>query len=142
MIKSVAGIVYIKNKYLFQIRDKKPSIQFSGFNGFFGGLVDKGETPNQAIKREILEELNVSITKSELLINLNFQTKKLKEKRDRYYYILNLKKNFEKKLIISEGAGFKFFSIDQIKLSNMIPWDITAIYYHQLLIKKKEFRPK
>ena len=58
MIKSVAGIIFINNKYLFQVRDKKSSIWFPGFNGFFGGLVDKNETPNHAIKREIREALS------------------------------------------------------------------------------------
>ena len=54
MIRSVAGIIYLKNKYLFQIRDKKPNIWFPGFNGFFGGLIDKNGSltrdPNEYFK--------------------------------------------------------------------------------------------
>ncbi len=142
MIKSVAGIIFIKNKYLFQIRDKKSSIWFPGYSGFFGGLVDKNETPYKAIKREIFEELNTPVLKAELLIKANFKPHKLKKNRERYYYLLNLKKNFEKKLVINEGSGFKFLSIKEINLNEMIPWDITAIFYHQLLIKKKKFIPK
>lgn len=142
MIKSVAGIIFINNKYLFQIRDNKPSIWFPGYNGFFGGLVDKNETPYQAIKREILEELNMPVVKASLLMKANFQVNKLKKQRERHYYLISLKKNFEKKLKINEGSGFKFLSIKQLKHSKMIPWDITAIYYHQLLFKNKNFIPK
>ncbi len=142
MIRSVAGIIYLKNKYLFQIRDKKPNIWFPGFNGFFGGLIDKNESANQAIKREIFEELNEPVLKSKLLIKINFKTKELKEERERYYYLLDLKKDFEKKLIINEGAGFKFLSANQVNLKKMIPWDLTAIYYHQMLIKNKRFFTK
>ncbi len=141
MIKSVAGIIFIKNKYLFQIRDKNKNIWFPGFNGFFGGLIDGNEKPSKAIKREILEELNEPILKSKLLFKMNFKTNELKEERERYYYILNLKKNFQNKLKINEGAGFKFLSANQINLKKMIPWDLTAIYYHQMLIKKKKFSP-
>ena len=47
----------------------------------------------------------------------------------------------EKQLKINEGSGFEFLSIKEVKLSKMIPWDITAIYYHQLLLKKKKFIP-
>ena len=49
--------------------------------------------------------------------------------------------NFEKQLKIYEGSGFKFLSINQLKLSKMIPWDITAIYYHQLILSNKKFIP-
>lgn len=141
MIKSVAGIIFLNNKYLFQVRDNKPSIWFPGYNGFFGGLVDKNETPGHAIKREILEELNVPVVKAKLLIKANFQPSKLKQQRERFYYLIILKKNFEKQLKINEGSGFEFLSIKELKLSKMIPWDITAIYYHQLLLKKKKFIP-
>ena len=141
MIKSVAGIIFLNNKYLFQVRDNKPSIWFPGYNGFFGGLVDKNETPDHAIKREILEELNIPVVKAKLLIKANFQPSKLKQQRERFYYLITLKKNFEKQLKINEGSGFEFLSIKELKLSKMIPWDITAIYYHQLLLKKKKFIP-
>jgi len=142
MIKSVAGIIYFKNKYLFQIRDNKKSIWFPGFNGFFGGLVDNNETSKNALKREILEELNISIISSNLLIKIKFQTKKLKKERERYYYLLSMPKNFEKKIIINEGRGYEFMSVNQLNFNKMIPWDITAIFYHQMLLKKKIFIPK
>ena len=141
MIKSVAGIIFINNKYLFQVRDNKSSIWFPGFNGFFGGLVDKNETPIHAIKREILEELNIPVVKAKLLIKANFKPSTLKQQRERFYYLITLKKNFAKKLRINEGSGFKFLSINQLMLSKMIPWDITAIYYHQLILKNKKFIP-
>jgi len=141
MIKSVAGIIFINNKYLFQVRDNKSNIWFPGFNGFFGGLVDKNEIPYHAIKREILEELNIPVVKVKLLIKVNFQPSKLKQQRERFYYLITLKKNFEKQLKINEGSDFKFLSINQLKLSKMIPWDITAIYYHQLILTKKRFIP-
>ena len=101
MIKSVAGIIFINNKYLFQVRDNKSSIWFPGFNGFFGGLVDKNETPDHAIKREILEELNIPVVKAKLLIKANFKPSKLKQQREVLlpYYS---KKNFEKQLKINE----------------------------------------
>ncbi len=142
MIKSVAGIIYINKKYLFQIRDKNPTIWFPGFHGFFGGLIDKKESPAKAIKREILEELNEEILKLNLLFKMNFKTAKLNEERERYYFLLNLKKGFQKKIKINEGAGFKFLSINQLNLNKMIPWDLTAIYYHQMMINNKKFIPK
>ena len=139
MIKSVAGIIYFKNKYLFQIRDKKPKIWFPGYFGFFGGIIDKKESPLKAIKREILEELNQPILRSKLLLKINLRMKEFRKGRERYYFLLDLEKNFEKKLVINEGAGFKLLPIEKIDLKKMIPLDLTAIYYHQMILKKKRF---
>ena len=139
MIKSVAGIIYFKNKYLFQIRDKKPKIWFPGYFGFFGGIIDKKESPLKAIKREILEELNQPILRSKLLLKINLRMKEFRKGRERYYFLLDLKKNFEKKLVINEGAGFKLLPLEKIDLKKMIPWDLTAIYYHQMTLKSKKF---
>ena len=139
MIKSVAGIIYFKNKYLFQIRDQKPKIWFPGYFGFFGGIIDKKESPLKAIKREILEELNQPILRSKLLLKINLRMKEFRKGRERYYFLLDLKKNFEKKLVINEGAGFKLLPLEKIDLKKMIPWDLTAIYYHQMTLKSKKF---
>ena len=139
MIKSVAGIIYFKNKYLFQIRDQKPKIWFPGYFGFFGGIIDKNESPLKAIKREILEELNQPILRSKLLLKINLRMKEFRKGRERYYFLLDLKKNFEKKLVINEGAGFKLLPLEKIDLKKMIPWDLTAIYYHQMTLKSKKF---
>ena len=139
MIKSVAGIIYFKNKYLFQIRDQKPKIWFPGYFGFFGGIIDKNESPLKAIKREILEELNQPILRSKLLLKINLRMKEFRKGRERYYFLLDLEKNFEEKLVINEGAGFKLLPIEKIDLKKMIPWDLTAIYYHQMTLKSKKF---
>tara|TARA_B100000674_G_C37866256_1_gene927242 strand:+ start:834 stop:1262 length:429 start_codon:yes stop_codon:yes gene_type:complete len=139
MIKSVAGIIYFKNKYLFQIRDQKPKIWFPGYFGFFGGIIDKNESPLKAIKREILEELNQPILRFKLLLKINLRMKEFRKGRERYYFLLDLEKNFEKKLVINEGAGFKLLPLEKIDLKKMIPWDLTAIYYHQMTLKSKKF---
>ena len=139
MIKSVAGIIYFKKKYLFQIRDQKPKIWFPGYLGFFGGIIDKNESPFKAIKREILEELNQPILRSKLLLKINLRMKEFRKGRERYYFLLDLKKNFEKKLVINEGAGFKLLPLEKIDLKKMIPWDLTALYYHQMILKSKKF---
>ena len=58
MIKSVGGIIFLNNKYLLQLRDKKKNIYFPGFWGVFGGLLNKREKFEKAIVREIKEETN------------------------------------------------------------------------------------
>jgi 8-oxo-dGTP diphosphatase len=43
---------------LMQLRDDLPNILYPGHWGLFGGHVEPGETPEQAIQRELLEEIH------------------------------------------------------------------------------------
>jgi 8-oxo-dGTP diphosphatase len=45
------------NQYLMQLRDPIPSIVHPGHWGMFGGHLDEGETPEEAIWRELTEEI-------------------------------------------------------------------------------------
>lgn len=52
------AILYTKDRFLMQLRDNIPSIIYPGCWGFFGGHIDPGETPEQAVNRELLEEIS------------------------------------------------------------------------------------
>lgn len=47
--------------YLMQLRDDTPAIEAPGVWGLFGGRVEHGEQPVDAMAREIREELTVDI---------------------------------------------------------------------------------
>ena len=44
--------------WLLQLRDDLESILYPGHWGLFGGHLDAGETPSEAVHRELLEEIN------------------------------------------------------------------------------------
>lgn len=54
---AAALIVTPDARYLMQHRDEKPGIFFPGYWGCFGGAVEPGESPADAIRRELVEEL-------------------------------------------------------------------------------------
>ena len=51
------AILYRQDQFLMQLRDNIPTIIYPGYWAFFGGHLDPGETPEEAVKRELLEEI-------------------------------------------------------------------------------------
>jgi len=49
------------NKLLIYLRDDKPTIPFPNHWDLFGGYVEDGETPEQALVRETKEELDLEL---------------------------------------------------------------------------------
>ncbi|PMB44178.1 NUDIX hydrolase [Fischerella thermalis CCMEE 5330] len=55
------AILYQKDKFLMQLRDNIANILYPGYWGLFGGHIELGETPDVAVKREILEEIGYNL---------------------------------------------------------------------------------
>ena len=135
MIKSVKGIIVVKNNYLLQLRDNKKNVYFPNFWGVFGGRVEKTEAYHQALEREIKEETNLIVTVSRMILSVNFKMIGLKKKRNIAYYECKISE--KRKIILTEGRKYKFFSFNQIKKLNIIPMDFAAINsYYWRIIKK------
>jgi 8-oxo-dGTP pyrophosphatase MutT (NUDIX family) len=58
---SAAAILTMGDRYVLQLRDASAAIAFPAHWGLFGGEVDKGEHPLDAIRREVNEELALDV---------------------------------------------------------------------------------
>jgi 8-oxo-dGTP diphosphatase len=55
------AILYQEDKFLMQLRDNIPGILYPGYWGLFGGHIELGETPDIAVKREVIEEIGYTL---------------------------------------------------------------------------------
>ena len=51
------AILHVEDKFLMQLRDDVPGIVYSGHWGLFGGHIEENETPEEAVTRELFEEI-------------------------------------------------------------------------------------
>ena len=81
-----------------------------------GGHVDKGETPNEAIKREVFEEIGLSVKDEDIF---NFEIFKSKNPNEHYYsygyiFFTNLKEE-DYTLQKEEVEQVKYYLIEEIE---------------------------
>jgi len=72
-IEVVAGIISCKNQILCVQRPKNKFLYVSEKFEFPGGKVELGETKEEALKRELLEELNLSTNIKSLFLSVVHQ---------------------------------------------------------------------
>ena len=119
--------------YLMQLRDSRPDIWYPGCWGLFGGGVDPGETPIEALKRELREELELEIESAEFFARIDFNIAGLRLPRFyRNFYIVPIDRAIEARLVLHEGVAKRLFHKDEIfRQPNVTPYDAFALFlYH------------
>jgi 8-oxo-dGTP diphosphatase len=85
MIKLVVACALINEYGKVLINERPMGKDYAGYWEFPGGKVDEGETPEEAIIRELKEEINIDVTGS-CLAPLSFTEKQY----DNYYVVVLL----------------------------------------------------
>ena len=104
LMQVTALILYDEtHRILLQHRtDDAPT--FPGHWGFFGGEIERGETPEQAVKREALEELAYALHRPELRT-----IKRFAHQGVNYTQYVFLEEYDGSELILGEGQGMGWF---------------------------------
>jgi len=66
-MKKIAAIIFENDQgeFLLYLRDNKPGIPFPQHWDLIGGHVEEGETPEEALVREVKEELDIDLKEFE-----------------------------------------------------------------------------
>jgi len=122
-MKEIAAIILENDKgeFLLALRDNKPGIPFPNHWDLIGGHVEVGETPEEALVREVKEELHIDLK------NFTFYKKYECMTGDAYEntkYIYTGKINIPiEEVTLLEGERPQYFSkeeIPHVKFANII----------------------
>jgi len=112
---AVMLFVNVKGELLLQLRDDKPDIRFPNHWGVIGGGVEPGESFEQAVVREVLEEIEEALTGFDYWgmhespgFNIAIFAGRLDKPSD--------------VLVLNEGQRVQFFTPQAAMMLPLVPW--------------------
>jgi 8-oxo-dGTP diphosphatase len=122
-MKKIAAIIFENDKgeFLLYLRDNKPDIPFPGYWDLIGGHVEEGETPEEALVREVKEEINIDLKEYTFYKKFECLTGDAYE-NIKYIYTGKINLPIEE-ITLLEGVRPQYFSKDEIpnvKFANIL----------------------
>lgn len=130
---SAAIILDFQNNYLLQLRDSIEGIFYPNHWGLFGGALEFNEDPVEGLRREINEELSLTIDKFTFFTDFKYNLSQISKDlvTTRSYFVARIDKFQINEIQLMEGQKFEFFNYENFnKINNKVPYDAFAIYLH------------
>jgi len=127
-MQAVSAIpINVEGKILLQQRDDRPDLRYPGCWTTFGGKVEDGETPHEAMRRELLEEIEL-----ELPMRL-WKVDDYPMERDgqkiivqRFFYVGRIDRAASE-ITLNEGQALGYFGLEDLDRLK-IGWDFERIF--------------
>ena len=131
---AVCAIITVEDRYLLQLRDNIVGIFFPGCWGCFGGGMEPGETPAEALVRELKEELDLTVDPAEFRYFTRFDFDLSFAGLPSIWrdtFDLKLEPSQLDGLRVLEGAAMKLFTADELAGESILtPYDAFALWLH------------
>jgi len=144
--RNVAVVIFYDNNKRILLQDRRGISKLGEEYGFFGGEIDKGETPEQAIVRETKEELDFDLKEYKYVGEYSYEIKdSLKKKFANFDFDIVLCKVFiaplddPSKFKQKEGKNMRLFSLDEAEKLKMVSnGDIEIVRKLKKVLKLEE----
>ncbi len=132
---AAAAIIMIEGgRYLLQHRDAKPQIWFPDHWCLFGGATDAGETDEQGLRRELMEEISIDIPESNYRyftrFDFDFSFCGRGKIRRIFFEIGPLPATFLNKVVLKEGQDVQAFTFREAMSLRIAPYDTFGLWLH------------
>lgn len=129
-----ALLVQEDGRYVLQLRDSLPQIWFPDHWGLFGGAIDDGETPTEALVRELREELGFDVAPADFtwFTDFDFDLRPFGQALcRRSYYVVPVNQAEVARFDLREGAAVAVFAAEEIfSRLRVTPYDSFALWLH------------
>jgi 8-oxo-dGTP pyrophosphatase MutT (NUDIX family) len=132
-----ALLLHEDGRYIMQLRDAKDDIFYPAHWGCFGGAIEPGEDPAQALQRELKEEIEYEIQQASRFTQFDFDFSPFGGgKLCRVYFEVHVAASAFRRLVLHEGAGMKALAGgDLLAKHAVVPYDAFAVWMHMYRAK-------
>jgi 8-oxo-dGTP pyrophosphatase MutT (NUDIX family) len=132
-------ILLLEGRYILQLRDDKPDIAARGLWGLFGGSLEYGEAPAQAVARELYEELMLRPPVIELFFTVTEFSEYVEDMVSYWFFQSDCTRVWDAH-VLREGRDAKAFLFAELAVLQMTSLTRRVITMHHSAITDARLR--
>ena len=127
--RDIEGVVVIlidkQQRIAMQLRDNNPTLPAANQWGLFGGLLNQGENPQDAVLREIKEELNIQLNPIKLSLLRKHYIPEQNLTTWIFHYLVTDELEHAR---LYEGQAWDFISKDDARVNDI------GLHHHEIVL--------